>query len=328
MQLLITGATGFIGRNLIDTLVTKPQIEKIYCLVRDAEKAKETFRHVSYPLNFVTGDIMKPDNLSNLPDNITHVYHLAGQRGFEQNKQASELNDQGTATLLKIFSQRGSLARFMFLSSLTAIDRPQKLKQYVPLKETDNPYPKSPYGKSKQQAERLIEGSGIPYTILRPAFVHGHYLPPSSYLGRAILDTHAENPYTKMPFTGSISEIHASDLADIIWEASTERRCQNEAYFVSNPEPVGVQDVFKVIYHFFKKPYHPYPIPKFLLPWLEKAMINEGLSPLLGEILFKPYFVCTPEKLYSHLHYRPYYGFGAGLHRTLQWYRQHNLVSI
>ncbi len=328
MKILVTGATGFLGHNFLDQLMTVSPEPEIWILARDPQKAQSLKISLPKPVTIVQGDLCQPETLQNWPQDFDLVFHLAALVGLKDGDVFYEVNTQGTAHLLAALQEQVHLKRLVYISSIAAIDRPLDAKPpYHPLDEASPAAPRTDYGRSKYQAEQLIKNSSFPYTILRPAYIFGPYPRKGSSMDKVIYDAVDANPYTRFPYTGRASEIYAPDLAEIIWLVANTQACENEDYFVGNMQPVAVRDFFSLLYGLLNRQERPYPIPGLLLPLLKRLMIQEGLQPILGEILFEDYFVCNVTKLYRHIQYRPYYGFAAGLTKTLQWYRQNQLVQ-
>ena len=74
MNILITGATGFIGSHLTKELSN--QGYQCRCLVRNKDKAKEIFKDYK-DIEFVVGDITKAETLIGIEKVIDIVFHLA-----------------------------------------------------------------------------------------------------------------------------------------------------------------------------------------------------------------------------------------------------------
>lgn len=327
MKVLVTGATGFVGRNLLDVLVALRPVLEIVCLVRDPEKGK-ALEALNPAIQIHHGDLLQPESLTTLPRDVDVIFHLAALVGLKNGEVFYEVNTTGTQNLLNALDRQSQLQRLVYVSSIAAVDRPTSAKPpYAPLTENSPLHPRTDYGRSKLQAEQAIVESGIPYTILRPAYIYGPYPRLGSSIHRVFQDVWLDNPYTKFPFTGHASAVYAPDLAELLWKASQAPQCRNQTYFAAAPQPVAVQYFFQLLHQLLRKSYRPYPIPKFLRPWLKAAMIREGLDPLLAEILFHDYFVCDSGKLYQHIPFQPYYGFEASVAQTLQWYRTHGLLT-
>ncbi|MDD5012033.1 MAG: NAD(P)-dependent oxidoreductase [Candidatus Nanoarchaeia archaeon] len=132
--ILITGGTGFIGRNLIPLLEKKYEI-KILSREVDGEK-------------IVKGDLVNYDSVKDVTKNVDEVIHLAYSKNYPENILMTE-------NLIKACKEE-EVKKIILLSSMSA----------------KRSYPDD-YGKNKLEIEKIIKNSGINYTILRPSIVYG-----------------------------------------------------------------------------------------------------------------------------------------------------------
>ena len=160
MKIFITGGTGFIGRHLVKALAGAGRM--LYLLVRDKKQANFLNNHDNIVL--VEGEIQQVDSYRQIfNEQIDLVYHLAAISGQKWGADESEYyrtNVLGTANLLEVC--QGKIGRFIFCSSINAVSR--------------NGFRRDPYGRSKWQAEQLVEAAGLAgmeTVILRPAVVYG-----------------------------------------------------------------------------------------------------------------------------------------------------------
>jgi UDP-glucose 4-epimerase len=109
-----------------------------------------------------------PQNVSELYD-INAVIHLGGIAHRSATRLEYEKMNEATARLL-VLAKKAGVQHFIFMSSIAAQSAPVSL---TVLAETDVPNPTSNYGKAKLAAEKLVENSGIPFTILRPVAIVG-----------------------------------------------------------------------------------------------------------------------------------------------------------
>lgn len=146
----VTGATGFIGRVLLDTLLENGW--QVRALTRRTSTAKRE------NLVWVQGDLDNHGSLQELVRGTFAVIHCAG--AVRGNSLANFLhhNVVGTDNLLRTVIKLNSRPRFLFISSLAA--REPALSWYAT---------------SKSKAEQLINdcSGNIPCTIFRPAAVYG-----------------------------------------------------------------------------------------------------------------------------------------------------------
>lgn len=147
VNVLVTGASGFMGKALVDKLVGQGNV--VYALSRHPPKLKDN-------LIPVEGDVTV-DNLgiTHLPK-IDRVYHLAGivNLGPDRDGRTSVTNVLGTANVLE-FCMRHDIPHILFCSTAYTQGR-------------------NPYEESKAVAELLVKKSGIPKkTIFKPSIVLG-----------------------------------------------------------------------------------------------------------------------------------------------------------
>jgi nucleoside-diphosphate-sugar epimerase len=141
-RVLVTGASGFIGRPLAAALAA-------------SGVAVEAAADRRWPLDGV--------------DAVVHLAGIAHIGAGVPEDQYDRVNRAATADLAARAAAAG-VRRFVFMSSLRAQTGPSA--DHV-LTERDAPRPTDAYGRSKLAAEAAVRASGVPFTILRPALVHG-----------------------------------------------------------------------------------------------------------------------------------------------------------
>ena len=105
-MILITGATGYIGRHLVARLVA--QGERPRCLVREINRAKRMLP--SSKVELVTGATTSPDSLDvavHGVDTIIHAAFLTADNKQSAGNEYEKTNVQGTANLIKAAKKAG-----------------------------------------------------------------------------------------------------------------------------------------------------------------------------------------------------------------------------
>ncbi len=146
----VTGATGFIGRVLLDTLLKNKW--RVRALTRRAlSEEREN-------LEWIQGDLDNCGSLEKLVAGVFAVIHCAGAVRGSSLESFLHHNVAGTDNLLRVIIKQDSKPRFLFISSLAA--REPTLSWYAA---------------SKSKAEQLISNysSNMPCAIFRPAAVYG-----------------------------------------------------------------------------------------------------------------------------------------------------------
>lgn len=73
MKVLVTGATGYIGKRLIPLLINNGH--EVICIVRDIHRADKEYLE-DPKIHFVEGDFLKPETLKSIPNDIDAAYYL------------------------------------------------------------------------------------------------------------------------------------------------------------------------------------------------------------------------------------------------------------
>jgi nucleoside-diphosphate-sugar epimerase len=181
---LVTGATGFIGSQLL------PALHRSGWQVRACGRAA---RPSELP-GFV--DYRQVDLTAAAPPveacrGATHVFHVAGASTTHSTPaEMQRVNVDGTQRLLEAVDTR-ALRRFVYVSTSSVYGTKVLLPQ--PIREDAPPHPGPGYGQTKLAAEQVtwdFAARGLPVTVLRPVTVYGPGAP--KLLGSTILDAALE----------------------------------------------------------------------------------------------------------------------------------------
>jgi nucleoside-diphosphate-sugar epimerase len=167
MRVLVTGASGFVGRALTRSLSRAGY--HIRAAARDRSKipVAEFVEAARMP------DLSQPVNWRTLLAEVDAVVHLAGLAHISAKVpegQYDRINRLATKELALQASLMPNIRRLVFVSSIRAQTGPAA--DHV-LTEDDPPRPSDAYGRSKLAAEAFVRGYGVPYTILRPVVIYG-----------------------------------------------------------------------------------------------------------------------------------------------------------
>ncbi len=174
MHILLTGATGFIGKNLLQALLNAGY--EVTALVRP-----ETFRTKHQPpesekLHYVYGLFYDPDVLNAIDASLDAVVHLAAIRGAGKAKKEDyrRVNIQGTRQIIDFALDKG-ISRFLYLSTVGVLGT---IPNPLPGKPENTPAPDGKYHFSKWRAEEIVRKAAphcLRKLILRPTIVYGKY---------------------------------------------------------------------------------------------------------------------------------------------------------
>lgn len=167
MNILVTGASGFIGQRLVEELSTDNSVAIVYAITRKASPA------VSKNIIQINCDLSSSNFEAYLPENIDIVIHLAQSKEYknfpEKAMDIFSINIASTQILLD-WSRRIRIKHFIYASSGNVYGQKPK-----PLDEHSECLPADYYGKSKYIAETLVSAysSFFNTTILRIFGVYG-----------------------------------------------------------------------------------------------------------------------------------------------------------
>ena len=172
MRVFVTGGTGFVGKAVIELL--KARGDQITALVRDPERARSL---LGSEVNLLAGDLTGPPPAPEALAGHEVLLHAACARkstfasGSDSAAAFNAVNTEGTRNLARAWRQAGS-GLFVHLSSTAAMGAPQRL----PVTESDPCHPRTPYGRSKYEAEHALQElaqEGLAVVILRPCLIVG-----------------------------------------------------------------------------------------------------------------------------------------------------------
>ncbi len=176
-MILVTGATGFIGEQLVRTLLEKG--ERVRLLARSPEKAAKLFGPTSEQLEIARGDLVDGAGLRQAVQGVERVYHLASWISYQAPyKQVHAVNVEGTRHLMEAI-RRAGVKRVVHMSSIAAGGPavPGSDGRPRPRTEEDPPAPlNDPYGQTKLEQEKLVREylhDDIDVVIVRPSAVFG-----------------------------------------------------------------------------------------------------------------------------------------------------------
>ena len=260
----ITGATGFIGghvaRYLLEHGLGGKKV-RLLLLTRDPERIPMDLRgeHV-VP---VIGELDDLPRLRQALRGVEFVFHFAAEVKFSGGADVWRHNYEGTVSLLEALDGL-ALKRFVYASTMGAIDRHPSDPCLRPLDESDEPYPLSEYGKSKLKAETAVRESGFDYTIVRVTWGYGPGMTPDTHVRNLMQGVYDRKIFSIFDFPGRVSIIAVGDLARVFVFVAEKAEAQNQIYFASDGRPVSLGDLFKLMGKMVGRPAAFIAVPRLL----------------------------------------------------------------
>jgi nucleoside-diphosphate-sugar epimerase len=224
---LVTGGTGYLGRHLIDSLLTDRV--PVRALVYSEWKGEEL---EGKGVEVIYGDVTDPETLaeSGACDGVETVFHLVGG-GNEGRLDPFEINTEGTRNMVEACKAAG-LRAFVYVSSSTVYHQQQGW-----VDEETTPTPGLDYPRSKRDAENVLldaaQELGFPATIARMGGIYGPDAP--------MLVTDRVRRGLRITGDGQnvISIIHIEDAVQGL-RAMASRGRPGHVYCLCDTEPVPV----------------------------------------------------------------------------------------
>lgn len=236
-KVLVTGATGFIGRHLCVELLNGG-----YC-VRAAYRGEIPPDRDSRIEWSQIGEVGENTDWKAALDDIDYVVHLAGlahRVGVSDEilgAQFHEVNALGTRRLAECVAKNTSVRRLLFVSSIAALPAPHLGR------------PENEYGVSKRLAERYVEqllsGPGSDWCILRPCLVYGSGNPGNMERLLRLINTGLPLPFGAIHNRRSF--IFVGNLTSGIRHCLSHPAARKRAFNISDTEPVSTPNLLRLL---------------------------------------------------------------------------------
>ncbi|HDO1318970.1 TPA: NAD-dependent epimerase/dehydratase family protein [Aeromonas veronii] len=248
MKILITGATGFVGQEIIN------QKANFRCVIRDGESL--TCDDV-----FVIARLDKNTCWDAGLTNINAIIHLAG---IAHNKYVSQddfrsVNTEGTLHLAREAARLG-VKRFVFVSSI-GVNGTFTDKTPFNIHSTANPH--NHYAQSKYEAElglkKIADETGLEVVIVRPTLVYGVNAP-----GNFGMLTKLVKIFPFLPFglvNNRRSFISVKNIASLLLECVTNRNAAGHIFLASDGDTISTKQLTNAIADGLGKKVIQLPIP-------------------------------------------------------------------
>jgi len=333
-RVLVTGASGFVGSNLVEALVTRGA--EVTCLVRTTSKLQRLRR---WPVRLLFGDVTDQASLHAAVAGQDVVYHVAGRTKVVRAAHFYEVNAGGTRNVARICAEQPKPPVLVLVSSMAAAGSPS---EHGLRSAADFAMPVSHYGRSKRLAERSVRRVAlrVPVSIVRPAIVLGIADVEGWKMFRAVDRLGLHLVPGLAPYRYAF--IDGRDLAEVLIGAAERGRrigpsetdaetASQGVYYAASPEQITYADLGKMVADAVgRRRVRIVPVPMPLV-WLIAAGVE-----LTAQVARRPMFLmidkvrdiaadswtCSVEATASELGITVTTPLAERLRQTAQWYRQ------
>jgi nucleoside-diphosphate-sugar epimerase len=339
-QVLVTGALGWLGSRLVESLVTglpdhdqtreMPNDLRIRCLVLAGQNASSLTR-LSSRVEIVTGDIRNPEDCARFSEGADRavLFHTAGIIHPKTVEDFYSINVEGSRNLLEA-AITAKVRRAVVVSSNSPCGcnpHPDHLFDEL------SPYcPYLNYGRSKMEMELLVKefnkNGNIETVIVRPPWFYGPNQPPRQTLFfRMIRDG-------KAPIVGSGQNLRSMAYVDNLCQglllAAMTERANRETYWIADKRPYSMNEIVDTVERLLEAEFDQKCAHKRMrLPGfassvayradaiLQRVGVYHQKIHVLSEM--NKTIACSINKAEKELGYRPAVALEEGMRRSLKW---------
>ena len=304
-KLLITGATGYIGRFLTRRLLEDGY--SVSLLTRDKHKVPNEFK--TKGCKIYQGDIKNKDTLKDIEE-VDGIFHLAADKTINGDREILwRANVLGTKNLLDLSLKLG-VKKFIFASSIEAVG-PASLAA-LPVDETFPPKPANPYGESKLDAEELVneyhKKDSLNTVVARIGTVYGLGIPFIFPIVESLLSKDKFSQMSYPFYDRYIHLIYITDLIELLIRCYVLPVINGKTYFLVGNNYIKFKELTKLIAFFIGK---------------DLFFIDEN-KPLEGPV----HMAYANKKAREELGFSPLVDIEKGIGRTIIWFFQNGYLPI
>lgn len=294
-MLLVTGATGFLGSNVLREISRARKDIRI--LADDPVNAKKM-----YPKYEVAkGDITIPETLKGIGKDVDTVIHLAGIVSYAKARDVLfRINTEGTRNVLEACKKAD---KFIFSSSVSVYGEIHG--------QADESYPRTPknaYGLSKLEAENIIRDSGVKNVIFRIAPIYGEGS-PQWLKNLSMLEKGFPIPQTE-------NLTHVAHISNAVQAFRLALKPKSEGiYNIADEEPVAFVDFASELVRLLGK--EPSVLPYWFVSFIARM---KGVKTYFDVLTMNRNYDISNAK--NEFGYNPQINFYGELKKMVDWYKK------
>jgi uncharacterized protein YbjT (DUF2867 family) len=300
MSVLVTGAAGFVGNNVVRRLVEMGR--PVRAMVRDVDKAAMRLADIKNQVEIVKGDVTERASLPPLMRDVSAVIHTVAIPMERGAATYDDVNFQGTINLVDAAEGAG-VRRFINISQNGA--RPDHFSRFL---------------RSKGKAQQYVASSGLQWTAIRPSVIFG----PQDEFFNAFARLIRLTPLIFPVVGGGTAQFQPVSVYDVV-EATVRSLEDNNTigkeFTLGGPEVLTLGEIEKRVLAAMGESRIMVPAPVGLLRpavfVMEKVLPGAPVSLTLLELLKEPNIVADNALVsYFHMQPRPFAGDNINYLRT------------
>lgn len=262
MEILLTGASGFVGRAVCDRLLAAEH--SVTALVRDVNASLDERVPLIQNDDLTEGAAVCFQQKRDLVIHCAARVHVMDDSATDPLSEFRRVNVDGTLALARQAAHAGA-KRFIFISSIKVNGEGTPIGSLYTA--FDKPDPQDPYGISKFEAEESLKAlaveTGMEVVIIRPVLVYGpgvkaNFRSMMSWMARGV-------PLPLGAIHNKRSMVALDNLVDLIATCIDHPAAANQTFLVSDGEDLSTTELLKRTARALDKPARLIPVPAGLL---------------------------------------------------------------
>lgn len=257
MRVLVTGASGYVGRALVPKLIAAG--DEVRCLSRQATRRRSG---LPAAVGIVDADVTDPHAVEQALGGREAVIHLVGIIRERGGQTFERLHAEGTRTVVAA-ARRAGVRKIVHMSALGV--RPNAVARYH---------------RSKWEGEEAVRASGVPYVIFRPSIIAG---PQDEFVNTFARLARLPGALTRtMPIVGSgrgkLQPIDVEEVTACFARAVRDDSIVNRVYELGGPEALTLEEIIDTILRVLRvrrlKVHLPLPVARIMASLFERVLPN------------------------------------------------------
>ena len=317
INVLVTGASGFIGLSVVNSLINKG------CFVRAACRIEPHFDNDWHHYEWRYYDLLEKNiNYTELLNDIDVVIHLAAQVHVLNSVSKETLdgynyvNAKGTENLA-CAAANNNVRKFIFMSTIKVCGESSIDLQFNSSCDVN---PNDPYAISKLNAENSIikrcADTDMSYVIIRTPLVYGPRVGANFLRLMSLVSRDYPLPFKSVDNKRSL--IYVDNLADIVACCMKNENAQNKIYLVKDAE-LSTPELIRAIAMAFRKRVRMFSVPtKILKGFAYICGMRNQMCRLTDSLIL------DDNPVRKDLSWVPVYSLEEALKKTVDWYQSNN----
>jgi dihydroflavonol-4-reductase len=327
MKILVTGADGFVGSNLVREL-----LQRNHQVVAFIQRGLTPVTLLDLPITFSYGDLLDPPSIREAMKDCDGIVHLAAHLGIwpYYSEIQRKVNVDGTSHVMELALELG-LRRIVFVGTANSYGYGNRQNPGNETQPYNSGHYRLGYMDTKREAQdlvlKMIKERGLPAAVVNPTFMFGPFCANS---GASLM---VENILHKklIGFTsGGRNYVAVKDVC--VGIANALERASPGSYYLLGNQNMNYQEIFSLIAEALGVEPPKWPIPGFLV--LSFGAIATIMARLTGKVPAISYRMCrisldenfyAPEKAKQELGL-PQTPINVAVKETIDWLRENGRI--